>query len=172
MARPRKHNNDLPKRVYFRHGAYYYVPPSGRWLRLGTDRDKALRMGDSLSNTDGGLLTHISKIVLPTARRNAKGRGLPFRLAEDDVIHTAVTAKWRCAVTGIKFTLDQVGKAKRKPYAPSIDRIDCSVGYEPANVRLVCVAVNIALGDWGDEVFSKLALYYAKRLFDQRYPEP
>lgn len=36
MGRPRIHNPELPSRVYFRHGAYYYVPPEGEWKRLGT----------------------------------------------------------------------------------------------------------------------------------------
>lgn len=43
MGRRRKHRLDLPARVYFRHGAYYFVGRSGEWIRLGTDVKKALR---------------------------------------------------------------------------------------------------------------------------------
>lgn len=39
----------------------------------------------------------------------------------------------------------------------SIDRIRNDDGYRPGNVRLVLVAVNIALGAWGDEVFYRIA---------------
>ena len=42
MARPRKHNRDLPVRCYRRHGAIYYVSPDGKWHRLGTDLEAAL----------------------------------------------------------------------------------------------------------------------------------
>lgn len=38
MGRPRKHpEQGLPKRVYLKSGAYYYVHHGGRWERLGTD---------------------------------------------------------------------------------------------------------------------------------------
>ena len=43
------------------------------------------------------------------------------------------------------------------PIAPSIDRRLSAGGYAPDNVRLVCVAVNFGLGQWGDEVFLSLA---------------
>lgn len=36
MNRPRKHNKELPRNVYFRHGAYYYVR-KGKWFPLGKD---------------------------------------------------------------------------------------------------------------------------------------
>lgn len=36
MPRPRKHNRDLPPRVYERHGAVYYCAPvTNKWTRLG-----------------------------------------------------------------------------------------------------------------------------------------
>lgn len=35
MGRPRKHNRDLPRRVYLRHGAYYFTDPTGRMHHLG-----------------------------------------------------------------------------------------------------------------------------------------
>lgn len=35
MGRPRIHNPELPNRVYFRHGAYYYDLPNVGWQHLG-----------------------------------------------------------------------------------------------------------------------------------------
>jgi integrase len=34
VSRPRKHDRHLPPRVYFRHGAHYYVKDDGEWQRL------------------------------------------------------------------------------------------------------------------------------------------
>lgn len=35
MGRRRKHNRDLPRRVYLRHGAYYFTDPAGKMHHLG-----------------------------------------------------------------------------------------------------------------------------------------
>jgi hypothetical protein len=43
------------------------------------------------------------------------------------------------------------------PFAPSVDRRLSSGGYTEDNVRLVCVAVNFAMGQWGEDVFLHLA---------------
>lgn len=43
MGRKRKHRKDLPPRVYFNHGAYYFVAKAGEWIWLGKDHGEALR---------------------------------------------------------------------------------------------------------------------------------
>jgi integrase len=43
MGRRRRDRLDLPARLYFRHGAYYFVAPSGEWQWLARDRSIALR---------------------------------------------------------------------------------------------------------------------------------
>jgi len=43
MGRPRKSRQDLPARVYFRHGAYYFVDQAGKWNRLAKDYASAMR---------------------------------------------------------------------------------------------------------------------------------
>lgn len=63
----------------------------------------------------------------------------------------------RCALTGIKFDFAPVGFGKKRPFAPSIDRVLSSAPYKVGNVRLVCVAVNVALNQWGDEVLRTVA---------------
>jgi integrase len=41
MGRPRKDRLDLPERVYFRHGAYYFAVDK-KWIRLGSDYKEAM----------------------------------------------------------------------------------------------------------------------------------
>lgn len=43
MGRKRKHRKDLPPRVYFRHGAYYFVSMSGEWIWLSRDYHVAIK---------------------------------------------------------------------------------------------------------------------------------
>lgn len=58
----------------------------------------------------------------------------------------------------------QVGGGKaRRPYAPSLDRIDPGRGYEPDNVRLVCAVANFAMNAWGLEPVLHMARAMAKK---------
>jgi hypothetical protein len=78
----------------------------------------------------------------------------------------------RCAVTGLQFNLQRFADALVKhPFAPSVDRRLSSGGYTPDNVRLVCVAVNFGMGQWGEEVFLTLARAAVDRE-RQRLSEP
>jgi hypothetical protein len=65
-------------------------------------------------------------------------------------------ASGKCELSGIEWDHKTVVGNKR-PFAPSIDRIDCSAGYTFENCRLVCIAVNIALSNFGDETLIRIA---------------
>lgn len=43
VGRHRTKNKGLPKRVYLRHGAYYFVDHGGKWIRLGKGLGEAYR---------------------------------------------------------------------------------------------------------------------------------
>jgi hypothetical protein len=45
----------------------------------------------------------------------------------------------------------------KRPFAPSLDRRSSHRGYEPDNVRLVCIAVNFGMGQWGQELYLTFA---------------
>lgn len=93
---------------------------------------------------------------LARAKSNAKKKGFVFNLDIE-----FIELLWKdgcCAVTGIRFNLQEYPQAFVKhPFAPSIDRVFSKGGYTKDNVRLVCVAVNFGLGQYGDEVFLKVA---------------
>jgi|GEM_PF-3398644 len=92
------------------------------------------------------------------AKERSKKRGTQFEITLEDVYDLVSQQEWRCCVSGQPFRLVQVeGGIVRQPYAPSIDRIDSSLGYIHGNVRVVLTAVNYALNEWGDEVFSTVA---------------
>lgn len=57
MPRPRKHRLDLPERVYFRNGAYYFVHYTGKWQRLDSNYAKAMAAWSEL-------LQHADKLMV------------------------------------------------------------------------------------------------------------
>lgn len=86
--------------------------------------------------------------------------------------------KFRCAILGRKFDdpyagNEPVGKRQRIPFSPSVDRIDCSIGYVPGNVRIVCLIVNFALSNFGDGAFHEMCEAWARfRIVRERRQAP
>lgn len=160
--RPRKHDTGLPPCVYHKHGAYYKVV-RGVWHRLGSSRadvDASLsRLPPKLDAYHGRVLQHAYS-VLGKARQNARTgrRPIPFELVRDDVHRLLNESGWCCAVSGAAFSMETING--KRPFAPSIDRIDSTKGYSLGNCRMVCMAVNIALNVWGEQVIWQL---FAKR---------
>jgi len=100
--------------------------------------------------------------------RNAKGRatlrGIPFTITKEWLERRMEICAARCEVSGIPFDLSSARKGYRRPWAPSIDRINPKGPYSPGNARLVCSVVNYARSDWPDEVFWQMihACYEAR----------
>ena len=101
--------------------------------------------------------------LFSSARKRAKLKGIEYSITEQDANKIASESKGCCALTGIQF---HAGKRDsfRAPFAPSVDRINPAKGYTASNVRLVCVAVNWALSDWGEAVFLKICAGYSSRI--------
>jgi len=89
--------------------------------------------------------------------RNAYRRSIPFALSRKHFDALVVNAQGRCMVSGIPFSNERIPGSARRPYFPSLDRIDSSKGYSCNNVRLVCVLVNIALNEWGLDPLMRVA---------------
>lgn len=155
MARPRKHNIDLPPCVYLRSGSYYLVK-QGKWLRIGKNlADISMASLPIKMSMEKAEILKFAYKVLGTARQNARGRrGIIFELTRDDLHRMLNEAGWQCAVTRTEFTLEVING--KRPFAPSIDRIDSRIGYLPGNCRIVCVAANYAMNCWGEMVLKRL----------------
>ncbi len=81
------------------------------------------------------------------ARRRAQRKGVPFTLEAADVEHIqSVIDLGFCEVTGAAFDI----QTNRAWNSPSLDQIHAGEGYVPGNVRVVCRAMNFAMGNWGE----------------------
>lgn len=78
-----------------------------------------------------------------------------------------MTALWekqqgKCAKTGV-----EMGRIGDKWLAPSIDRIDSSIGYEQDNVQWVCWRYNDAKSNMNDNEFIMMCLAVAATYFKE-----
>lgn len=92
-----------------------------------------------------------------TLKGAAKHRKIAFGLTFTDFEFLLDQSGGFCMLTGIAFDFQRGVKRRRRPFAPSIDRIDSRGGYTLDNCRVVCCAVNYALGDWGVECLMRIA---------------
>jgi hypothetical protein len=98
-----------------------------------------------------------------SARKRAITNGIEYNLTKADEATLYINTSGCCSISGLRFRMGK-GSAYRAPYAPSIDRIDATKGYTVGNVRIVCVAVNWALSDWGEGVFRKICAAYSSKI--------
>ena len=96
--------------------------------------------------------------MLDNARRRSKESGLGFSLNTRDIVALMAEQAGRCAASGLPFSVSKFPAYRSRPFAPSIDRMDNARGYTRDNVRLVCIAANIAINEWGEDVFTRIAV--------------
>lgn len=141
--------SDLPKCMYEKRGSYYLVK-NNKWMWLGKNLELALQRYEDLTQA---IPRDVYKAVYRRARGNAAGRMLEFLLTEHEFDEIVKRAAGACELTGIPFSMQNTTLSKRRPFAPSLDRVNCGLPYTKGNCRLVTVCVNAALSDWGEDVF-------------------
>jgi hypothetical protein len=124
------------------------------WYDTNIQHCKKVR--DDYYNSDHGRIT----CLILAAKRRAYKKLIEFDLSEQFIIELLHKQNNKCALTKIEFDILKIKKSKTRPFAMSIDRIDSSKGYTKDNVRLVCVAVNLALNEFGEDIFNKICKAY------------
>lgn len=89
--------------------------------------------------------------------KRAKNKNIDCTLTIEEIDALLEKSGGKCALTGIKFDMLNDKQYRTRPWIPSIDRIDNTRGYTIDNVRLIANAVNLALNEFGDDVFYKIA---------------
>lgn len=98
--------------------------------------------------------------IFKSVKSRAKHLERDFNLTREFLDNLYTNQNGKCALTGITFSDKKYNNYKRRPFAPSLDRIDSKKGYTQDNVRFVCSMVNAALGEFGDELFDKMCRAY------------
>jgi hypothetical protein len=99
----------------------------------------------------------VAELACRRTEVSARNRGIPFDLKPADIFQRMKETDFRCAVSGIPLAKRMVLGGIRDPWAPSIDRIESSQGYTFDNIRVVCLAANFAMNEWGADVLLRLA---------------
>ena len=103
-------------------------------------KDKMWRESYNQSNRANYLCSRI--------RSRCLRRGLPFDLDKHLQELNVRISRGICEISGMPLRL---GAGKMDYNSPSLDRIIPSAGYVYANIRVVCFAMNAAMGNWGLE---------------------
>lgn len=100
-----------------------------------------------------------AKTLIYLAKARAKKLGVPFDLDQHEAEIQARIDAGECEMSGIPFDLT----GKRNHASPSLDRIVPSRGYVYQNIRVLCQAMNCALGNWGEEALREVMLSWMGR---------
>lgn len=88
--------------------------------------------------------------LMKLAKKRAKNKGIIFSLTSNWFEERLKYGK--CELSGLEFDF----LTPSGPYAPSVDRIDSTKGYEVSNCRVILWALNAAYGKWGKEIFDTI----------------
>jgi len=124
------------------------------WYDNNSQHCKKVR--DDYYNSDHGRIT----CLILAAKRRANKKQIEFDLSEQFITELLRKQNNKCAITQIEFDTLKEYSNRTRPFAISIDRIDSLKGYTGDNVRLVCVAVNYALNEFGETIFHKICKAY------------
>ena len=81
-------------------------------------------------------------------RRECKNKGLDFNLTYEYLLMLYHSQQGKCNFTGLEFSWTGSTLGKRNPYTPSIHRITPTEGYIKSNIRMICWALNIGIGEF------------------------
>lgn len=99
---------------------------------------------------------HVGRL-LRQARARACKNNLECNLSREHLLTLWDECGGCCSISGRHFSMEEFECLVRHPFAPSIDRMDSDRGYTTTNTRLVCVAVNFGMNQWGEGVYYELA---------------
>lgn len=145
---------------------------SKKWIGLTHDLSSSTLLASKITdgnvrmigfNVDREDLKNFIEKAFRSCKRRSRDSGITFNITVEHLLSLAEQDKWCCSVTGVKYDLRQLHKNHGRPFAPSIDRITPGNGYTEGNVRLVCVAANYAMNQWGEAVLDVMLNSYKKR---------
>ncbi len=164
--RKAERNSMLPPRMILRRrrkvAHYYYATPGSERteIPLGSDRKAAIARYHAINGegTRAAVPTGTAKALHKSMVKNARAKRVPVLLTADDVQAMLDAAGNACMVTGLPFDSTQYPGHRIRPWMPSTDRITPGGPYSRENTRIVCAAVNLAMNQFGEAVFLRIAV--------------
>ena len=139
----------------------HHVKTSQKWIKEKLEKEPDYRRNQDKDNYK--TIERRLKKSLRGAKSRSKEKNLDFDLTFDYLFELNKSQNSCCKLTNLPFDLNPPKyKAGHNPFSPSIDRIDSTKGYTKDNVRLVCIAINIALNQFGEDFFFNLVKNYLK----------
>jgi hypothetical protein len=111
------------------------------------ERDRATRLAIHMSQRKK------ATNIVSNIKRRAKEKGLPFDLDKHVPEIQARIDIGLCELSGIPFVW---GLRGRCALTASVDRIIPAKGYVYTNIRLICLALNVAFNNWGEEIAFRI----------------
>lgn len=93
---------------------------------------------------------NIENYIIQVAKQSAKKRGLDFNLEVSDIVIPEV-----CPIFNTPFE----SRGGRNPQAPSIDRINSTIGYVKGNIQIISWRANFLKSNGTPEEFKLLSEY-------------
>lgn len=143
----------------------HYHANKERYQKLKKQEELRNRKSRTVKNKPKRLKKYyedFANTLVKHAKARAKANSLDFEIDKKHVEWLYEFQGKKCILTRIPFQMEQLSEKKRRPFGPSLDRIDCNKGYTKENTRLVCSIVNIALSDFGDVAFDKMCREYMR----------
>jgi hypothetical protein len=99
-----------------------------------------------------------ARILVSKIKDRCRLEGIPFDLDQHRDAFIKRVIAFRCEISGMKLRFG----GKRGFDSLSVDRINPKVGYLYSNIRIICLALNTAFGDWGEDCFRDVAEAWLK----------
>jgi len=109
-------------------------------------------------------LRHPWKNMMQHAKKRAAKFGLAYDLDDHEEEIKVRMEPMICELTGLPLvsSVGAGGPGLRRWNTPSLDRIDPELGYVYENVRIICWALNCAIGSWGEAVLRTVVNAWLK----------
>ena len=172
------HDGAMEHRIYLRSGTYYLDVRSGggrsrRSLKT-SDPDDARRQADAYAAFIERAVRaeampqapdRTARAVLARLRERSKRRGHSCDITLADVEALLARANGQCELTGLPFCNERRPGWEKAPFSASVDRIDGRLPYSFDNCRIVCLAINIGMNEWGQGVFDQVVRAYVQKQY-------
>lgn len=131
--------------------------------RYAKHRDKFITRHREYNTSVWGRFTSL----LYSAKKRAEKRGIPYDLDREWLLSQYKNQNGTCKLSGLEldFSFNAIKGRKFNPLSPSLDRIDSTKGYTKNNVRLICTAMNLALNNFGEDLFKKVIAGYMSKTY-------